>query len=305
MSSIQQTVNAADAKQIVANEASPKQPRESKDGPAGKESGNPVNSEAGGSSELSDDATVYARDALTGRLLAEDGESCLRCIDKELKCTLIFLGFETEAKCAACRRSNSQYCIRQRRPQDCFKFYGRPWNSPNYFAVGESPSLAEMEEILREHFLAKDIDWLGTYLYVYDPKQRNMALPPFNGSDLPASVRPEDFKSKTWKDVLPILQNKSALRRLKDGEAEENKTEEEKAEEKKIEAEAIKASVAMLSAPGFAPKTRKPRGSQRSRYYPVRAMHVSEYLANNGETLEVQITQIEQKYGKSTVDHKD
>ncbi|KAI2775736.1 hypothetical protein F4815DRAFT_504100 [Daldinia loculata] len=235
----------------------------------GKESKKPVNSK-------SDD---YERDPLTGRPLADYGESCLRCIDKGLKCTLIFVGFENEAKCAACRRSNSQYCIRQRRPQDCYMFYGHPWNSPNYFAVGEGPNSREMDEILQEHFLGKIIDSLGTwaYIYIYGPKQNSMTLPPFNGSCLPAATRPDDFKSKTWKDVLPISINRSDLGRIGDHIVEMCKSAEEKAAEQKLAAEeALQASMSVTNSTGMVP--RRFNHKKRSECYQIRGMHVSEYL---------------------------
>ncbi|KAI1655015.1 hypothetical protein F4813DRAFT_368335 [Daldinia decipiens] len=280
MSPTQKTDNTTGVKPTVANKASTSNPREVKNISASKAPENPVNSEA--------EEIVAERDILTGRILAEDGESCLRCIDKGLKCTLIFLGFENEAKCAACRRSGSQYCIRQRRPQDCYMFYGHPWNSPNYFAVGRGPNSREMEEILEEHFLGKIIDSIGayTYIYIYGRKQHSMTLPPFNGSDLPAAIRPEDFKSKTWKDVLPISMNKSAHRRLEDNIADEGKSAEQKAEEQESVLEALMAPLLMFNSPEFVP--RKVKEERRLRYYPIRAMHLSEYLANGGEMSDVQ-----------------
>ncbi|KAI0840527.1 hypothetical protein F5Y06DRAFT_262978 [Hypoxylon sp. FL0890] len=147
------------------------------------------------------------RDFITGRALVEDGGSCLRCIEKGLRCTLNFVGVEGEAKCAACRRSGVQYCIRQYGIEKRIEFEGPPWKNPNYFTVGERPSALEMKEILQEHFLGEETYRHGTYLCETERKQ--MALPPFNGSDLPMKQRPENWKTTTWRSVLPVWRNRS------------------------------------------------------------------------------------------------
>ncbi|KAI0145999.1 hypothetical protein F4776DRAFT_387239 [Hypoxylon sp. NC0597] len=147
------------------------------------------------------------RDHVTGRILAEDGGSCIRCIEKGLRCTLNFFGLEGEEKCAACRRSNTKYCIRQFGIDRRIRFIGDPWKDPNYFTIGDQPSPEEMEEILQEHHLGKQMYVDGMYLYEADMKR--MALPPYNGSDLPIGDRSENWRTASWKNVLPIWKNRS------------------------------------------------------------------------------------------------
>ncbi|OTA81608.1 hypothetical protein M434DRAFT_17335 [Hypoxylon sp. CO27-5] len=166
-----------------------------------------ASSEAGAKQTTEEKGEERPRDHITGRLLAEDGGSCLRCTEKGLRCTLNFFGLEGEAKCAACRRSDSKYCIRQFRIDRRIRFIGEPWKDPNYFTVGDQPSPEEMEEILREHHLGKQKYVDGMYLYETEIKQ--MAIPPYNGSNLPIEERSENWKSANWKSVLPIWKNRS------------------------------------------------------------------------------------------------
>ncbi|KAI2465910.1 hypothetical protein F4781DRAFT_407471 [Annulohypoxylon bovei var. microspora] len=147
------------------------------------------------------------RDLATGRILVDDCGSCLRCIEKGLNCTLNFLGIEGVDKCAACKRSGAQYCIRQRSAGKLISFRGLPWRNPNYFAVGDEPSPKEMEEILREHYEGQDIYMNGEFICEGD--RNRIALPPLNGSDLPLDERMENWKTADWKRVLPIWKNKS------------------------------------------------------------------------------------------------
>ncbi|KAI2630862.1 hypothetical protein GGR54DRAFT_584542 [Hypoxylon sp. NC1633] len=147
------------------------------------------------------------RDLVTGRVIVDDGESCLRCTEKGLRCTLHFVGVEGTEHCAACKRSGSRYCIRQRPAWKRLTYYGPPWKNPNYFTVGDIPSDEEMEEILQEHFMGQQTYSHGTYLY--EVQRKHMALPPFNGVDRPYEERMWNWKSADWKRVLPIYQNKS------------------------------------------------------------------------------------------------
>ncbi|KAI1213070.1 uncharacterized protein F4807DRAFT_471563 [Annulohypoxylon truncatum] len=147
------------------------------------------------------------RDLATGRALVNDGGSCLRCTEKGLNCTLNFLGVETVDRCAACKRSGAQYCIRQRPVEKLISFRGPPWCNPNYFCVGDEPSPEEMEEILREHFEGQETYCNGEYMTEKDRK--GLALPPFNGSDLPLEERMENWKTADWERVLPIWKNAS------------------------------------------------------------------------------------------------
>ncbi|KAI0010320.1 hypothetical protein F4779DRAFT_627270 [Xylariaceae sp. FL0662B] len=146
------------------------------------------------------------RDRITGRPLAEDGVSCLRCIEKGLRCTLRFQGEVGQPRCAACKRSNSRYCLRLRAgPHDAFR--GPPWKDPNFFSVGDNISREEMEALLKEHCLGPQKYLNGSYLY--EAEREEMALPPFNGSDLPLENRHKNWKSMDWKHVLPTFRNQS------------------------------------------------------------------------------------------------
>ncbi|KAI1460639.1 hypothetical protein F4805DRAFT_454566 [Annulohypoxylon moriforme] len=147
------------------------------------------------------------RDLATGRVLVDDGGSCLRCTEKGLNCTLNFVGVESVDKCAACKRSGTQYCIRQRPVEKLIPFRGPPWQNPNFFSVGDEPSPEEMVEILQEHYQGQDTYCNGEYMCESDRK--GMTLPPFNGSDLPIGDRMENWKSADWKKVLPRWKNAS------------------------------------------------------------------------------------------------
>ncbi|KAI1378362.1 hypothetical protein F4677DRAFT_392655 [Hypoxylon crocopeplum] len=146
------------------------------------------------------------RDLITGRTLAEDGDSCLRCVEKGLRCTLNFLGVEGAPKCSGCKRSET-HCVRQRAVNKRIKFSGPPWKNPNFFAVDEKLSREEMQELLKQHYLGDQKYANGTYIYEADTKQ--MALPPFNGSDLPIDERPRNWQSMDWQRVLPTWKNRS------------------------------------------------------------------------------------------------
>ncbi|KAI8964140.1 hypothetical protein F5Y11DRAFT_364447 [Daldinia sp. FL1419] len=185
------------------------------------------------------------KDPITGRFIKPGAEPCLMCIKKGSRCTLTYLGWDEEPKCAGCRRSNSKYCILQRPPNMCTIFYGHPWNSRNFYAKQNGPSLLEMEEILREFFVARGLDAVGHYAYISGREQK--ALPPFNGIDLPEEDRPKDPKSKTWKDVLPVITNRSIYRRLEDEKLEENPKKDGKPKGKERIKQVMPAPPAMLS----------------------------------------------------------
>ena len=53
------------------------------------------------------------KDPVTGRRLSKAPRVCLRCLSKNLRCTLEFHGKENEPRCAACRRAGANHCIRQ------------------------------------------------------------------------------------------------------------------------------------------------------------------------------------------------
>ncbi|KAI1501238.1 hypothetical protein F5X99DRAFT_409208 [Biscogniauxia marginata] len=148
------------------------------------------------------------RDLITGRLLSKNGQSCLRCAEKGLRCTLHFYGFDTETRCAACRRSGTEHCVRPLKIQDRVPYSGPPWKDPN-FVTGEAKPLpqAQMEKILREHFEGPQSYLQGHY--VHAGEQRRMVLPPFNHSGLPWEQRPEGWEKLDWRKILPTHMNRS------------------------------------------------------------------------------------------------
>ncbi|KAI2612117.1 uncharacterized protein GGS25DRAFT_106607 [Hypoxylon fragiforme] len=159
----------------------------------------------------------YFRDEVTGRALAYDGDSCLRCIEKGLRCTLNYAGVEGEDKCSACRRATtnpSPRCIRQLAPSRRTPFRGKePWQNPNFFCLGDpQPSKLEMQEILRTHFLGGEEAATPTYrhgTYARDADRRAQVLPPFNGTDMPLAQRPANWKTADWRTALPAWKNRS------------------------------------------------------------------------------------------------
>ncbi|KAI6092383.1 hypothetical protein F4821DRAFT_253834 [Hypoxylon rubiginosum] len=154
----------------------------------------------------------HHRDIVTGRKLVEDGGSCLRCVEKGLKCTLNFVGVGGATQCAACTRSKTPHCIRKRPVGRRIIYVGPPWKSRNYFSIGEPLSEEELEETLKEHFQGREGYYRGMYLPGGD--QKKLALPPFNGSDRPISQRPDDWETMDWRGFLPIPINQSYHTRL-------------------------------------------------------------------------------------------
>ncbi|KAI1281337.1 hypothetical protein F5Y07DRAFT_412383 [Xylaria sp. FL0933] len=165
------------------------------------------------------------RDRVTGRMLSETGGSCLRCKEKLLRCTLTFVGKESEVQCAACRRSKALYCVRYHplgSNGEGIPFFGPRWKNPN-FIVGRNtdntpaklPS-AELEEILREFCEGGSRYVQGQLIAANDV--RKFALPPFNGSDLRPTDRPANCETMDWRDVLPVWRNTSLCPRKVDDE---------------------------------------------------------------------------------------
>ncbi|KAI1393568.1 uncharacterized protein F4822DRAFT_16952 [Hypoxylon trugodes] len=147
------------------------------------------------------------RDSLTGRTLADDGGCCLRCTEKGLRCTLMFLGIGGEDKCSACRRNKAKYCFRLQAPSRRIGWRGPPWKNPNFFTIGEQPTREEMEQILRDHYLGEETWRHG--MYINEAERNSLALPPYNGTDRPLDERPENWKSVNWQHVLPTWENRS------------------------------------------------------------------------------------------------
>ncbi|KAI0453306.1 hypothetical protein F5B21DRAFT_525989 [Xylaria acuta] len=169
------------------------------------------------------------RDYVTGRMLSEYGRSCLRCTEKELRCTFNFIGKETEPQCVACRRSKVPYCVRFQPPREdkrSIPFNGPPWKNPNFVAgTAEDGKMAylprrELENVLREFYHGESGYVLGNY--VAESDVCNYVLPPFSGVDLPLEDRPENYETMDWKDVLPDWRNRS-LRPRQDEEDEREK----------------------------------------------------------------------------------
>ncbi|KAI0887488.1 uncharacterized protein GGS22DRAFT_198746 [Annulohypoxylon maeteangense] len=200
------------------------------------------------------------RDLATGRILVDDGGSCLACTKKGLNCTLNYLGVEGVDKCAACKRSGAQYCIRQRPVGKLIPFRGPPWHNPNYFSVGAEPSPEEMREILQEHYQGQDVYCNGEYMREGD--RNRFALPPFNGSDLPLEDRMENWKSADWKRVLPTWENASYYKDSKGSGAHSDAT---GGEEVHVSQDTIDYFRVL-------------------RKYPPRNIHFQEYMKEIGET---------------------
>ncbi|KAK5627661.1 hypothetical protein RRF57_003376 [Xylaria bambusicola] len=171
------------------------------------------------------------RDCVTGRKLSNHGRSCLRCLEKGLRCTLNYLGKESEPQCAACRRSKAPHCVRFQplgEHERGIPFYGPPWKNPNFAAGGPAGKAVarlpreQLEEILREFYEGRKGYVMGQYMTASDV--HNFALPPFNGADLPPVDRPENYEEMDWKDVLPDWRNRS-LQPVKKGSGKDDEHE--------------------------------------------------------------------------------
>ncbi|KAI1085803.1 hypothetical protein F5B20DRAFT_575306 [Whalleya microplaca] len=223
------------------------------------------------------------RDSITGRRLAENGVSCLHCVEKGVRCTLKFYGQEDQPKCVACKRSNSRYCLRLRSVK-LQEFSGPPWNNPNFISVGDNLSAKEMEELLKEHYLGPQTYTNGNY--VYEADRKNMALPPFNGSDLPLGERPENWENLDWKDQLPIFRNQSLYPRSIPPSAGLSLPEQEQRDLTPVTATvAPSADNVPQESPQHEPKETPPEDASQylrhSRKYPPREVHLKDEL---GET---------------------
>jgi hypothetical protein len=179
------------------------------------------------------------RDLVTGRVMSEEGRTCLRCKDKGLRCTLNYMGKERESRCAACRRSNTEYCV-SFRPWDLSgvttPFVGPPWKDPNFVAStedGPAPlSRSQTESLLREYYEGEKGYVGGSYIPLKD--KNNFVMPPFNGIDLPEDDRPENYKDMTWKDALPIWYNRSLHSRMAATELEQKELDEREDKKKAL-----------------------------------------------------------------------
>ncbi|KAI0542312.1 hypothetical protein GGR58DRAFT_453486 [Xylaria digitata] len=170
------------------------------------------------------------RDYVTGRMISNHGRSCLRCVEKGLRCTLNFVGKEAEPQCAACQRSKAPYCVRFQSLGGNGRgipFNGPPWKNPNFVAGTPENSTAahlpreQLEDILHEFYDGKQGYVLGNY--VADRDVQNFALPSFNGVDLSLADRPENYETMDWRDVLPDWKNRSLRPRRADGMLEDER----------------------------------------------------------------------------------
>ncbi|RYP85447.1 hypothetical protein DL769_001000 [Monosporascus sp. CRB-8-3] len=132
------------------------------------------------------------RDLTTGRVLAENSRSCLRCADKGLKCTLLFAGKEGDVQCAACRRAGADRCVRQ-----ALEGLNPIADQSGWRAVVDENHARITTYVNGEPVEARD--------------KLNMALPPFNGADLPPEERSQGWQAFGWRDVLPLRRNRSLL----------------------------------------------------------------------------------------------
>ncbi|RYP91027.1 hypothetical protein DL770_002857 [Monosporascus sp. CRB-9-2] len=218
------------------------------------------------------------RDLTTGRVLAENSRSCLRCAEKGLKCTLLFAGKEGDVQCAACRRAGADRCVRQ---------------SLDDLHPGADQS--GWRAVVDEHHARITTHVNGELVEARD--KLNMALPPFNGADLPPEERPQRWQTLGWRDVLPLRRNRSLLSEDEDvrellqeraeleadgeergrGEAKGKGPEERRSPAEK--SEPVDAAAADLEDPEVLHEQLK--HLQHIRKYPQREMHLSEAL---GET---------------------
>ncbi|RYP09417.1 hypothetical protein DL764_001296 [Monosporascus ibericus] len=139
-----------------------------------------------------DDEDEPPRDLTTGRVLAENSRSCLRCAEKGLKCTLLFAGKEGEVQCAACRRASADQCVRQALKD-----------------LHPGADQSGWRAVVNEHHARITTYASGELIEARD--RLNMALPPFNGADLPPEERPQRWQTLGWRDVLPLGRNRSLL----------------------------------------------------------------------------------------------
>ncbi|CAJ2506210.1 Uu.00g003400.m01.CDS01 [Anthostomella pinea] len=155
-------------------------------------------------------------DRTTGRTMCQDPQPCLRCQKKGLKCTLIFASAnhdEKQPKCSACRRSDAQYCVRLRPANRRIPYYGPPWKNPN-FTTGSAVSdhrlsSVEIGALLKGFYLGEQSYVGGGGSYLYQASVEAMALPPYNGVDLPMEERARNWKTMGWRHVLPVWHNAS------------------------------------------------------------------------------------------------
>ncbi|KAI5868116.1 hypothetical protein GGS23DRAFT_608677 [Durotheca rogersii] len=233
------------------------------DGPTGGAGGE-------GAAGTKEKADRRPRDPVTGRRLAEDGEKCVRCAGKGLRCTLSYVGAEGAARCGGCRRAGAPYCVRrQGRASRRVAFAGPPWKDPNYFAVvgdGEAAAdepdggrAAAVEAILRAHFLGPDTYVHGGGEYRRAADLARLALPPLPPAPARKTRETRADADAGWRRVLPIWQNTS-LRAGRGGGAGEDGPEAEERQD-----DALK----------YLRTARK--------YWPRRA-HLKEELADLGET---------------------
>ncbi|KAI0024943.1 hypothetical protein F4780DRAFT_775421 [Xylariomycetidae sp. FL0641] len=148
---------------------------------------------------------VRRRDVTTGRFLSTTGQACLRCHEKKLKCTLTFVGKESEPRCSACRRTGPDtYCVRLRSidPTAQRPWCGPPWKNPNYITgmADRLVSAAELEELIKEHFLGREryIGGCAGGETIREAATDHWALPGFT-----------DLKTHSWRQFLPREMNRS------------------------------------------------------------------------------------------------
>lgn len=171
------------------------------------------------------------RDHVTGRMLSENSQSCIRCDEKGLRCTLNYVDKEMEPRCAACRRAKAPHCVRFRplgQAGAAIPFHGPPWKNPNFIANAEEGgkvkdlSSRELEDLLREHYLGPEGYVDGRY--VRPAAVKRWALPSWKGEDEENSGKgAENSAGEGWRDVLPIWRNRSLRPARGGGRAEEEK----------------------------------------------------------------------------------
>ncbi|RYP79209.1 hypothetical protein DL771_000187 [Monosporascus sp. 5C6A] len=190
------------------------------------------------------------RDLTTGRVLAENSRSCLRCAEKGLKCTLLFAGKEGDVQCAACRRAGADRCVRQALED-----------------LHPGADQSGWRAVVDEHHARITTHVNGELVEARD--KLHMALPPFNGV-----LREEE-------DVRELLRERAES--VVDGEERERGEDKGKAPKERRspreKSEPLDADAADLEDPDVLHEQLK--HLQHIRKYPQREMHLNEAL---GET---------------------
>ncbi|KAI1811135.1 hypothetical protein GGS20DRAFT_130109 [Poronia punctata] len=150
------------------------------------------------------------------RCTEDVGRSCLRCREKGLRCTLNYIGKESEPQCAACRRSRAEYCVSIRPKNERRRvgpFFGPPWLNPDFVGSTAKGVAAlphqQLQEIIRQHYAGEPGYVMGHYLCASDVQ--SFALPSYSGAGFSELDRADNSWNVTWKDILPTRLHRTLL----------------------------------------------------------------------------------------------